>query len=634
VPEAAILDMAIDGQTLRGYSAIELFVLGAQQVRPDFELRAEDLVHVAHICCLVQGTPLAILLAAAWVEMLAPEEIAREIQHSLDFLETDLRDVPSRQRSIRAAFEYSWHLLDEDEQEMFRGLSVFCGGFTRKAAQEIVGASLRDLMSLVNKSLLLPSSPGRYELHELLRQYGADRLDQVPEQAETVRSRHCAYYAAALEGWADELKGPRQRQAATEMDLEVENGRAAWRWAADHHHVECLARAADGIWLYHTRRMRYEEGEAAFRVGVGSLEGAQGDGVLRLRARMLILWSHFLLELGKKDPALETIEEGWALLHELEQAGEDVRSEIALAVLHQARITRYYSTDPLEAKEQYEKGVALYEELGDRWGLAQALSALGWIAEHLGNYAWAEELSSRSLAIRRELGDQRGMADAMLNLGIIAWVQGRLDEADSLLRESVGIFRALDDWNRVARTLKDMGEVLVRRGLFEDGLAIMEGSLDIYEDLGYQWGSSDLVPFLAEAHVHLGHYGQARARAERGVVLCDKGKHLWGVALARQSVVEAMEIGTELGAFMPVLYSLPVAALLLAGGGAIERAVEVYACAMSYPFLANSRWFQDLVAGPLAAAGGRLPVESAAAARERGQAQDWQTMAATLPAEL
>jgi tetratricopeptide (TPR) repeat protein len=329
--------------------------------------------------------------------------------------------------------------------------------------------------------------------------------------------------------------------------------------------------------------------------------------------------------------------------------------------------------------------------LDDRWGLARALDALGWIAEHLGDYAWAEELCNRSLAIRRELGDQRGMADAMLNLGIIAWVQGNLDEADSFLRESVGIYRALDDWNRLARTLKHMGEVLVRRGLFEDGLVIMESSLEIFEDLGSHWDASDLVAFLAEAHVHLGHYARAQAGAEQGISLSEESKHLWGVgfsqfvqglamlaqgqydlalttlqaateafarvrhrenrgwglgplglaawqagdlALARRSVVEALEIGMELGALMPVLYSLPVAALLLAEAGAIERAVQVYACATRYPFVANSCWFQDLIAGPMAAAADRLSTESAAAARERGQAQDWRTLAATLPAEL
>jgi hypothetical protein len=406
---------------------------------------------------------------------------------------------------------------------------------------------------------------------------------------------------------------------------------------------------------------------------------------------MLILWSHFLLELGKKDPAIETVEQGQALLQELEQAGEDVRAERALAVLHQARVTHYYSNDFLQVKEQYEKGVALYEALDDRWGLARALSALGWIVEHLGDYATAEKLCSRSLTIRRALGDQRGMADAMLNLGIIAWVQGHLDEADSFLRESVGIYRALDDWNRTARTLKTMGEVLVRRGLFEDGLVIMEGSREIYEDLGHHWGASDIAPFLAEAHLHLGHYQEARARAGRSVALAQEDKHLWGMgfsqfvqglatlaegkpdpalalfqaaidafarvrhrenrgwvlgplglaalqagnmALARRSVVEALEIGIDLGAFMPVIYSLPVAALLLAEGGAVEQALELCACATRYPFVANSRWFQDLIAGPLATAEARLSAESAAAARARGQAQDWQAMVATLPAAL
>ena len=208
VPDAMLRSPADDWQTLRGYSAVELFRQGARQARPDFELRSADMVHVARICRLVQGMPLGILLAAAWVGMLTPEEIAAEIQQSFDFLESDLRDVPLRQRSIRAAFDHSWRLLDEREREVFRGLSVFCGGFTREAAWEVVGASLRDLMSLVHKSLLLPSSPGRYGLHELLRQYAAERLDLAPEQEEGVQERHCSFYSAALEPWAGELKGP------------------------------------------------------------------------------------------------------------------------------------------------------------------------------------------------------------------------------------------------------------------------------------------------------------------------------------------------------------------------------------------------------------------------------------------
>jgi len=133
-------------QAVHLYSAIELFRQGAQQVRPGFELRPEDLAPVAQICRLVEGLPLGILLAAAWVEVLSPAEIAAEIERSLDFLETDRRDAPLRQRSIRAVFDYSWRLLDGREREIFQGLAVFRRGFTHQAALAITGASPRDLL--------------------------------------------------------------------------------------------------------------------------------------------------------------------------------------------------------------------------------------------------------------------------------------------------------------------------------------------------------------------------------------------------------------------------------------------------------------------------------------------------------
>ncbi|HSR30466.1 MAG TPA: BTAD domain-containing putative transcriptional regulator, partial [Anaerolineae bacterium] len=348
VPEGTPPDPA---QTLRGYSAVELFMQRAEQVRPELELGVPDLMHVAHICGLVQGMPLAILLAAAWIEMLMPEEIAAEIQRSLGFLETDLRDVPLRQRSIRATFDHSWRLLDEREQEVFLGLSVFRGGFTREAAREVVGASLRDLMSLVNKSLLHPSSSGRYELHELLRQYAAERLDLAPEQSKAVRDRHCAYYSEALERWASELKGARQREATAEMHLEIEDARAAWQWAVTHGQVPRLAQGVDGLWLYHEWRIRYEEAEAAFRAGVRGLETVDSAYAQRLRAKCLILWSHFQLDLGWKEPSIEAAEQGFDLLQDLETAGQDVRHERALAAFHKARFKQYYCLDPLEAKE-------------------------------------------------------------------------------------------------------------------------------------------------------------------------------------------------------------------------------------------------------------------------------------------
>jgi predicted ATPase/DNA-binding SARP family transcriptional activator len=680
VPDARLPAPSDPRQALQGYSAVALFVQAARRARPDFELRARDLPPVADVCRLVQGMPLAIVLAAAWVAILDPAEIAAEIRRSLDFLETGLRDVPSRQRSIRAAFDHSWRLLGEHERTIFRALSVFHGGFTREAARAVAGASLPDLMSLVDKSLLLPSSPGRYELHELLRQYGVERLDGVPAQAGAVRDRHCAYYSAALERWAADLRGPGQQQAADEMDLEVENARVAWYWAVAHTQLDRLARSVDGLWLYHARRMRYEEAEAAFRAGVHGLEALDDLTARRLRARLLVLWSTFHLEMGHKTRALEIQEQGLALLLELERAGHDVRHEMALAMLHQSRLDYYYRPDPLEARQHYEQSVAMYERLGDRWGLARALDSLGWVVENLGRFAEAGDLCRRSLAIRRELGDRRGMADAMLNLGIISWVQGQWDEADRWLHDSLGIFRALDDWNHVARTIKSIGEVQVRRGRFADGLVLLESSSEAYEDLGSKFNVLGMLPFLGEARLHLGHYAEARADAERGEQLAARFKHLWGVAfcqfirglavlgegdagqaldlfrrsvanfdqvrhpenrgwalgplglaaratgdtaLARRSVAGALQTGLDLGAVMPLLYGLPAAAVLVAARGDEERAADVYAALCRWGFVAGSHWFHDVV-------GRRLRVAAPAAADQPGQMQDLLDLAAGL----
>jgi tetratricopeptide (TPR) repeat protein len=243
----------------------------------------------------------------------------------------------------------------------------------------------------------------------------------------------------------------------------------------------------------------------------------------------------------------------------------------------------------------------------------------------------------------------------------------------------------------VAHAIKSVGEVLVRRGRFDEGLALMESSLDLYEDLGHRYGGLGLLPFLGESKVHLGRYAEARADAQQGAALSRQAKHRWGVGfaqfvdglgavaegssrqalalfqeavtvfeevrhrenqgwvlgplglaargademdLARECVVEALGTGVELGAFVPVMYGLPAAALLLADQGAVERAVEVYACASRYGFVANSCWFEEVAGKPIAAAAAVLQAELIEVARERGQAQAWEAMAAELLTEL
>ena len=261
------------------YDAVQLFLQGAHRAKPGFDLTGSNLRGVLRICRLVEGMPLAIRLAAPWVAMLSPEEIATELTHSLDLLATDRRDVPLRQRSVRATLDYTWRLLTEHQRGLMQGLSIFRGGFTQEAARAVAGATLRDLMALVEKSLLhrAPAplgalrTRGRYEIHELLRQYAEEKLDQAPSALTGARDRHCAHYCRALAGWCADLKGPRHKTAIAEMRADQENARAAWEWAVATRRVDRVDQALEGLCRFYDSRGSFQEGEAALRVAADKL---------------------------------------------------------------------------------------------------------------------------------------------------------------------------------------------------------------------------------------------------------------------------------------------------------------------------------------------------------------------------
>lgn len=222
------------------YAAVKLFIERARHLLLAFEPSAADHEAIVRICRLVGGMPLGILLAASWVILLSLPDIADEISQSLDFLEAELRDLPERHHSLRAVFTHSWRRLADAERTVFMRLAVFRGGFTRQAAQNVAGASLRTLRVLVNQSLLQVEQGERYTLHELLRQYAEIELEAAQQSAAT-REHHCAYYVDWLARRAGNLNGPRQAAALAEIETEVENVRLAWQWAVVHANSEQIA---------------------------------------------------------------------------------------------------------------------------------------------------------------------------------------------------------------------------------------------------------------------------------------------------------------------------------------------------------------------------------------------------------
>jgi predicted ATPase len=279
------------------YSAVKLFLQSARRAQPRFEAASDDVAALTRICRLLGGMPLAIEIAAGWTQALSLDRIAAEIQKGLDFLETDVRAVPERHRSMQVIIDPTWERLSQTEQETFAALSVFRGGFTLEAAAAVAGANLRTLLSLVNKSLLgFNRRRDRYDVHELLRQYAAEKLATNPDGEVAVRIRHSAYDCTALGEWEADLKSARQGTAVAEIEADYENVRVAWMRAVEgadlHENLGNLALAVNGLGEFHHAQLRWSEGGTVFQKAAEKLQALYGPSpataiAARLLARFL-----------------------------------------------------------------------------------------------------------------------------------------------------------------------------------------------------------------------------------------------------------------------------------------------------------------------------------------------------------
>ncbi len=241
-----------DAETeIEGYSAVQLFVQNARRVQHNFTLARSTKSAVARICRLVGGMPLGLELAAGWVRVLPCEAIADEIQRSLDILETPAHNVLPRHRNMRAAFNHSWNLLSAEERSGFKKLSVFRGGFTRAGAEFVAGATLRILSALVDKSLLRMEPDGRYQLHELLRQYGEEQLKESPAERAAVQDLHCTYHMDFVRQYVElmNLQG-KPKEALQSMERELGNVHVAWRWAVEQGRYAELDQSFEALWSF------------------------------------------------------------------------------------------------------------------------------------------------------------------------------------------------------------------------------------------------------------------------------------------------------------------------------------------------------------------------------------------------
>jgi predicted ATPase/DNA-binding SARP family transcriptional activator len=449
-----------DGKTvaIESYSAVQLFLQSASRVYPDFALSEEEKPAVVRICQFLEGMPLGLELAAAWVQALSCQEIAQEIEHNLGFLTTSLRDVPDRHRSLRAVFDHSWNLLSEEERRVFSKLPVFRGGFRREAAERVADASLSLLSILVRKSFLRRNSNGRYEMLEVLRQYAEEKLWQFPQERDKARDLHCEYYANFLYQREAHLRGEKQREILEEVGEEIENVRAGWQWAVEHGKAEAIDRFLNSLSGFYDVRSWFQEGEEALGKAVKGLGGLAGvmtdsrkDAIL---GSVLAKQGQFCQKLSRFSKARELLHQSLAIFRRL-----GAWREVAFSLKELGNVACKLGEYAV-AKQMYQESLAICVELGERGGIASCLGNLGVVALMLTEYTEARQLLEEGFAINQELGNRRGMATCLSNLGVVAEGLGEYDEAKQLHQESLAIFKEIDDRWSIANGLNNLGFVI------------------------------------------------------------------------------------------------------------------------------------------------------------------------------
>ncbi|MBN1284629.1 MAG: AAA family ATPase [Anaerolineae bacterium] len=471
------IDRAQSGGHLRieDYSAVQLFVERARRMRADFSFEDEQ-DGVFQVCALVEGMPLGIELASAWVRVLSCDEIAQEIKRSLDILETRARNVPLRHRSMRAVLEQSWQLLTETEQGVFKRLSVFQGCFTREAAQAVAGAPLPMLSVLVDKSLLRSDAAGGYDMHELVRQYAEEKLDERPDLRDRTHDLHCTYYIDFLQAQWEPMRGSRPGEALDAIEGEIENIRAAWHWAIAHTKEAEIERGLDSLWFFYDTRSRYREGAKIFA------KTAEALGADKPTGEKSLLLGKVQARQGVLDNSLSLLGEAKALLQEgLAVARRfGARDEIAFILARLGEIAGF-EWKYAEAIQYFNESFAIYEEIGDKWGMAFVLNWLGNLSQ---DGVERKRTFERCLALFQEIDSQWGIAMAIPCKAYAMFESKEYEKVEKLAREG----------------------------------------LTLCEKIGIRWGIVTALDALSTACYELGRYDEALCLRKRGLILSQEAQ--------------------------------------------------------------------------------------------------------------
>lgn len=553
-------DQEADSDPL-AHPAPQLFIQAARRYRPSFT-PAEHPAAILELCRLTGGMPLALEMAAAWMRAYTCEEVVARIAQSLDFLTNPARDAPARQRSIRAVFSSTWEQLAPEQRQALAAMSVFRGGFTVQAALEVAHTTVLDLAILVEKAFIRRvsevSSNGRYEMHELVRQFAAEKFAELGEEA--VRARHADFYLMWLEEQGAGLLGGAPHEALAAIRRELDNVRQGWGWLlAGNEHARAvrvapawetffrlggLIREGEGVFrravewaeqtnargedlaalLLHLASVLSFEGQSAlaYPLTVRALALADRERFLIGRAKYILgQWHYFK---GDYTQAIATRREALALFEQVGARRQEAFTLNGIAHDH------WQIGDFASSRAFYQQALAIYTQFGDRFGAAQTAGSLGLVHLKQGEFAEARACFQAELEMAREMDNPVTMAKALNNLGVAFHDQGQTVEALQMFEEAAEIDRRLGVNLGRAKRLTNMGLMYWKLGQYDRALKTEQEALALLEGLNHQEGIALNLGNIGLVYWHQGEYATAEGWIRQALAMDEERGNKEGIA--------------------------------------------------------------------------------------------------------
>ncbi len=471
-----------DPEKLTRNPAIRLFVDRAQAARPAFELNAENAAAIAEICTRLDGLPLAIELAAAWIRLLSPIALLPRLTDSLLLLTGGPRDLPQRQQTLRAAIAWSYDMLQLPEQSLFQRMGVFRGGASIEAIEAVsaVAPAIADpfsgLAALVEQSLIRQNeqqlgSP-RFQMLETIYAFAAGQLDSIPQRS-VVRDAHAAWCAGLAASADAQLGGSEQAHWFTRLDSEAENLRTALNWFCETSQFESAQALCSNLARWWDARGHAAEGRQWLERSLvdGPVPGPTG-------ARALAAAALLARRLGDADRAEQLYLESLNIARTL---NDPIGIASAINNLGVLALDRGESE---KAQERYDEALAIFRSINDDRRIAAALLNYGQVARRLGDATLATDRYEEALSIYRRLGDRQRAAVVINNLGVLAITNRDPQRASVLFRDALADFSALEDQPGIALASRNLGEALYDLGDAQNATVAYRNALHLDTEMG------------------------------------------------------------------------------------------------------------------------------------------------------